>query len=63
MKTMTMTILMLISVNTFAFSKKVHAEFNSDGSTICSDRSAGKGNGEGSPVSTTTADEDEAASN
>ena len=44
MTTLTTIFLMLLTFNVFAFSKKVEAEFNESGSTICSDRSIGKGN-------------------
>lgn len=50
MKTLTMIFLMLATVNAFAFSKKIEAEFNNSGSTICSDRSIGKGNTEDAPA-------------
>lgn len=64
MKTMmTMTILMLISTNTFAFAKKTHFEFNSDGSTICSDRSSGKGTSEEAPAPVADTDDSGAATN
>ena len=51
MKTLTMIIMMIGTMNAFAFAKKMEANFNSSGSTICADRSVGKGNSDAEPAS------------